>query len=105
MPSNTPSNVLKKKAREAIDSEYRYDTVLDPFEIRKDTLKDIKDRNQTTQEFTDIRYDFDSGQHVGFPKVNGYMEMPLPPEGMTQKQYNYLLANKNNMELKRPKNR
>lgn len=30
--------------------------------------------------FTDIRYDEASRQHVGFPKVNGYMEIPLPNE-------------------------
>lgn len=39
-----------------------------------DKLQAIKNKD-----YTDVRYDDASGQYVGFPKVNGYMEVPLPP--------------------------
>lgn len=108
---NTPSKVVKA-ARDAIDSEFYVDR-LDKKDALKQKLLDIKVRkNPSLDAWADYeipRHDNVSGKMVAFPKVNGYMEVPLPSNRYgnvknTAGQDRYITSNIINNSLHRPKN-
>ena len=109
LPSNG-SRELKEIARENIDRDYELNTVTRPFRNKVENLEAIKEKNvdlnSLYDDYTDIRYDDVSGQNVGFPKVNGYMEVPLPlryPNELSLEQRAYLQNTMGNNRLQRPK--
>lgn len=80
-PMESVNGSLRKLGREVQDEElynhgrkYRDNLINDMTAIKH-------------KDYTDIRYDPDSGQNVGFPKVNGYMEVPLPSASIYDADY------------------
>jgi hypothetical protein len=75
--NNSPSfrGVLRGRGRGAIDYQLNNAGELAEEQSRRN-LDTIKNK-QRFENYTDIRFDPSANQYVGFPKVNGFMEVPL----------------------------
>lgn len=73
----TNAEDIKRAARSKIDDEIQIGNIsaIDNSINKLNNITEKKIKNNP--DYTDIRYDNDSQQYVGFPKVNGYMEVPI----------------------------